>query len=168
MLIYRDIITKDEVLSDSFKITLVDDIVLEVETKYISLTEQNDFDIGANESAEEASESLESGSKNVIELVNNHNLCETSFDKKGFMSCIKVYMGKIKEHLQATNPDRIPAFQAGAQTFVKKVLAEFGEYAWYQGESQDPDAMPIACRFSEDGMQQKFYFWKDGLKEEKV
>jgi hypothetical protein len=32
----------------------------------------------------------------------------------------------------------------------------------------DSEAMVILCKFSEDGLQQQFYFWKHGLKEEKV
>lgn len=30
------------------------------------------------------------------------------------------------------------------------------------------DGMVILCKFAEDGMTQKFYFWRPGVKEEKV
>eukprot|EP01010_Urceolus_cornutus_P001296 NODE_1832_length_742_cov_2497.025974_g1426_i0.p2 GENE.NODE_1832_length_742_cov_2497.025974_g1426_i0~~NODE_1832_length_742_cov_2497.025974_g1426_i0.p2 ORF type:complete len:86 (-),score=20.33 NODE_1832_length_742_cov_2497.025974_g1426_i0:157-414(-) len=84
------------------------------------------------------------------------------------MAHIKAYMKKILEKLkEAGKTDEAAAFQAGAQTAVKKIIAEFDEYAFYQGESMNADGMLILCRFSEDGLSQTFSFWKDGLVEEK-
>ena len=38
----------------------------------------------------------------------------------------------------------------------------------YTGESMSAEGMDILCKFADDGLSQKFYFWKNGLKEEKV
>eukprot|EP00995_Heteronema_vittatum_P007283 NODE_2426_length_788_cov_944.763194_g1689_i0.p1 GENE.NODE_2426_length_788_cov_944.763194_g1689_i0~~NODE_2426_length_788_cov_944.763194_g1689_i0.p1 ORF type:complete len:169 (+),score=69.47 NODE_2426_length_788_cov_944.763194_g1689_i0:79-585(+) len=168
MYIYKDVFCGDEVLTDTYPMKELDDAVYEVEAKYVTISTENDFDIGANASAEEAEEGLESNSQQVINLVHFQRLVDTSFDKKGYMAAIKAYMKKVKEHLEAKKPERVAAFQAGAQTFVKKVLAEFDEYTFYMGESMDPESGIILCRFGEDGMTQKFYFFKDGLAEEKV
>eukprot|EP00906_Rhabdomonas_costata_P034362 RCo048357 len=168
MRIYKDLICGDELVTDAFPMKeLHDGAVLEVDAKYITVTAENDFNIGANASADgqDEGDALENQAQQVINLVHFNRLKETSIDKKSYMAHVKEYMGKVKAKVAA---DRQAAFQAGATAFVKKVLAEFDEYTFYQGESMDPESMTILCRFSEDGMSQKFYFWKDGMKEEKV
>lgn len=37
-------------------------------------------------------------------------------------------MKAVKEKLQEMNPDRVVAFEKGAQTFVKKLVANFKDY----------------------------------------
>jgi len=53
--------------------------------------------------------------------VNNYvdalSLVETTFDKKSYTSYIKGYMGKIKAHLEASNPDRVKPFMTGMCLF---------------------------------------------------
>lgn len=80
-----------------------------------------EVDIGANASAEEQQEALEDGATTVNNIVHSFRLQSTSFDKKSYMTYIKDYLKTIKAKLQETNPERIPAFEKGAQTFVKKV-----------------------------------------------
>lgn len=48
-------------------------------------------------------------------------------------------MKAIKGHLEKNNPERVAAFEKGAQTFAKKVVANFKDYEFYTGESMDPD-----------------------------
>lgn len=50
-------------------------------------------------------------------------------------------MKKVKEYLKANKPDEIEAFEKNAQTFVKKIVANFGDYEFLIGESMDPDGM---------------------------
>eukprot|EP01004_Peranema_trichophorum_P009614 NODE_8361_length_685_cov_89.578292_g7739_i0.p1 GENE.NODE_8361_length_685_cov_89.578292_g7739_i0~~NODE_8361_length_685_cov_89.578292_g7739_i0.p1 ORF type:complete len:171 (-),score=35.65 NODE_8361_length_685_cov_89.578292_g7739_i0:118-630(-) len=170
MRIFRDIVSGDELFSDSLPMKEIQDgAVFEVQAKYITISTENDFDIGANNSTEEAAEELESSSKQVINIVHFNRLVEAAgYDKKGYMSYIKGYMKAIKEHLEKTNPGRVADFQKSAAEYVKKVLANFDDYALYTGESMNGEAMLILCKFADDGMSQTFYFWKDGLKEEKV
>jgi hypothetical protein len=172
MRLFRDALCpSDELFTDAFPIKeIAEGAMYEVDAKYVSLSVENNFDIGANASADgqDESEPLEGGAKQVINLVHNCKLQETSYDKKSYMTSIKAYMGKVKELVQKNNPERVPAFQTAAQAWVKNILANFDEYSFYTGESMDNDAMVILCKFSEDGMSQKFYFWKDGLKEQKV
>lgn len=58
MLLYRDVISGDEMISDAFKITEIDDIAYEVDCRLIMVAPGADVDIGANASAEEAEEEL--------------------------------------------------------------------------------------------------------------
>lgn len=52
-------------------------------------------------------------------------------------------MKKVKEQLAAngSSEDEIKEFEKGAQTFAKRVVANFKDYEFLIGESMDPDAM---------------------------
>jgi hypothetical protein len=50
-------------------------------------------------------------------------------------------MKAVKAKLAETNPDRVAAFEKGAAAFAKKIVANFGDYEFYTGESMDPDGM---------------------------
>ncbi|XP_033474279.2 translationally-controlled tumor protein homolog [Epinephelus lanceolatus] len=169
MIIYRCIISNDEMFSDIYKIKVSDNgIFFEVEGKTTTRTE--DFDerlIGANASAEEVAEGTESSSVSGVDIVLNHNLHETGFDKKGFTAYIKEYMKAIKARLEETDPDRVKPFMAGAQDEVKKVLANFKNYQFFTGESMNPDGMVGLLDYREDGITPFMLFFKDGLVEEK-
>ena len=48
--------------------------------------------------------------------------------KKDFMIYIKGYFAKVKNHLAEKKPDRVDAFQKGAQDFVKNLVGKFEDY----------------------------------------
>ncbi len=93
----------------SFTRKVVDDIVYEVDGKLISVKE-GDVDIGdcpflrrwpfddlscnpspgANPSAEEQEESLESNEEKIINIIHSNRLSKTTFDKKSYLSYLKV------------------------------------------------------------------------------
>jgi len=168
MRVFKDTFSGDEMFSDSYTFKEVDGIVYEVEGKFLNKTLGGDsFDIGANASAEEANEEYETQTVRVINIIDAHRLQQTSFDKKSYLSYIKAYMKKLKTKLEAENPSRVEAFQAGAQSFVKTVVGNFSNYDFYTGENMDLDAMVVLLGYKEDGATPYLYFWKDGLNEEK-
>ncbi|KAJ3049908.1 hypothetical protein HK097_009100 [Rhizophlyctis rosea] len=167
MLLYRDVISGDEMISDAFKITEIDDIAYEVDSKMITIKE-GEVDIGANASAEEAEESLEDGAQTVNNVVHSFRLQSTSFDKKSYMVYIKGYMKALKKYLQENKPERVPVFEKGAAAFVKKILENIKDYEFYVGESMDPEGMVALLNYREDGVTPYFVLFKDGLKEEKL
>ncbi|KAL1931209.1 hypothetical protein VTP01DRAFT_10346 [Rhizomucor pusillus] len=167
MLLYRDIISGDELFSDAFPIKEVDDIAYEVDCQMITIKE-GEVDIGANPSAEGGEETIEEGVQTVNNVVHSAHLTETSFDKKSYMTYIKGYMKALKTKLQETNPERVPVFEAKATTLVKKILANFKDYEFYVGESMDPEGMVALLNYREDGITPYFTFFKDGLKQEKL
>ncbi|CAD6887801.1 unnamed protein product [Tilletia controversa] len=164
MLVYTDLITGDEMASDSFDLKLVDDIVFEVDSQLITLKE-GEVDIGGNPSAEEADEGVEDGSKTVNNFGNAFSLQPTSFDKKTYLTYLKGYMKEIKSKLPE---DRVPAFEKGAAAFAKKVVANFKDYEFFTGESMNPDGMVAMLNYREDGVTPYWILWKDGLKVTKV
>jgi len=170
MKIYKDLISGDELLSDSFPMVLLEDAVYEVQSKMTKKVESGNYDIGANASEEGAGddEGFESSEQTIDALVDASRLQLTQFDKKGYMAYIKTYMATLLTKLKDTNPDRVSAFQKGASAFVKKVLGDFNNYDFYTGESMTIEAMVVLKSYKEDGITPYFYFFKDGLLEEKV
>merc|ERR1712029_629272 len=141
MLLFTDVVTKDELLTDAYDPKEVDGVVYEVDCAMITIKD-GDVDIGANASAEEASEALEDGAQQVINAV--------------------------KTYLQENKPDQVEAFEKGAQAFAKKIVGNFKDYEFYTGESMDPDGMVVLLNYREDGTTPYLIYWKHGLKEEKI
>ncbi|GAW07117.1 translationally controlled tumor-associated [Lentinula edodes] len=168
MLLYSDVVSGDEMFSDAFPLKTVGDIVYEVDCSLITVKAGADVDIGANPSSEDADEALEDGATQVNNVVYSFRLQSTSFDKKSYLTYLKGYMKKIKNHLQAVNPDRVEPFEKDAAAFAKKVVANFKDYEFYTGEGMDPDGMVALLNYREDGVTPYFTFWKDGLKEVKL
>ncbi|KAJ3414771.1 Translationally-controlled tumor protein [Chytridiales sp. JEL 0842] len=169
MLLYRDVISDDEMCSDAFKIIEVDDIAYEVDCKMITIKD-GDVDIGANASAEgeDADAGVDDTAITVNNVVYSMRLTTTSFDKKSYMTYIKGYMKALKAHLAETNPDRVPVFEKKVAAFVKKILENFKDYEFYVGETMNPDAMVALLNYREDGITPYLTFFKDGLKIEKL
>ncbi|CAO0801627.1 unnamed protein product [Mucor circinelloides] len=168
MLLYKDILTGDELFSDAYPIKEIDDVAYEVDCKMITISEGN-IDIGANPSAEGGDDE---GADDSVQTVNNvvysFRLTPSSFDKKSYMGYIKGYMKALKAKLNETNPERVAIFEKNATTLVKKILGNFKDYEFYVGESMDPDGMVALLNYREDGVTPFFTFFKDGLKEEKL
>ncbi|OBZ70426.1 Translationally-controlled tumor [Grifola frondosa] len=143
----------------------VDDIVYEVDCQLITVKAGADVDIGTYHDQDEA---LEEGATQVNNIVYSFRLQSTSFDKKSYLTYLKGYMKAVKAKLQETKPDRVDAFEKGAQAFAKKLVANFKDYEFYTGESMNPDGMVALLNYREDGVTPYFTFWKDGLKEVKL
>ncbi|KAL8408794.1 hypothetical protein RB594_007288 [Gaeumannomyces avenae] len=170
MIIYKDIISDDELISDSFDTKLVDDIVYEADCAMITL-DAVQVDTGANASAEEADEALDDGPTKVNNVIHSFRLQSTSFDKKSYLTYLKGYLKTVKEKLkeQGKSDDEIKAFETGAQKWVKeKLLPSFKDFEFYTGEGMNPDAMVALLNYREDGVTPYFTFWKHGLSEMKV
>jgi len=95
MLVYKDVISGDELFSDSYPIQLCEDLYYEVEGKNISMS--NDIDealIGGNKAqeAQEEDEGVDASSTTGINVVMTHKLVETGFDKMTFKDWLKTYM----------------------------------------------------------------------------
>ncbi|EJD53586.1 translationally-controlled tumor protein [Auricularia subglabra TFB-10046 SS5] len=168
MLLYTDVLTGDEMVSDAYNLKEVDDVVYEVDCRTIIVKPGADVDIGANPSAEEQEEAVEDGAVTVNDVVYSFRLQSTSFDKKGYLAYLKAYMKAVKAKLQESNPERVEAFEKGAQTFAKKIVGNFKDFEFYTGESMNPDGMVALLNYREDGTTPYLVFWKDGLKEVKL
>ncbi|XP_017856263.1 PREDICTED: translationally-controlled tumor protein homolog [Drosophila arizonae] len=172
MRIYKDIITGDEMFTDTYKIKLVDEVIYEVYGKLISRTEGDIQLAGANPSAEEADEGTEVNVERGVDIVLNHRLAESfAFgDKKSYTVYLKEYMKKVLAKLQETAPDQVEIFKTNMNKAMKDILGRFKELQFFTGESMDVDGMVAMCEYRDiDGQSVPvFMFFKHGLEEEKV
>ncbi|GME83223.1 unnamed protein product [[Candida] boidinii] len=67
MIIFTDVISGDELLSDAYDVKLVDGVIYEADCQMVQVRQGADVDIGANPSEEDAEEEAEDG----VETVNN-------------------------------------------------------------------------------------------------
>ncbi|KAM0513548.1 hypothetical protein ACHAPE_007812 [Trichoderma viride] len=170
MLIFKDLITDDEIISDSYDLKEIDGIVYEADCAMITEGAVT-VDTGANASAEEADEGLEDAEVKVNNIVHSFRLQSTSFDKKGYLTYLKGYMKAVKAGLleKGAPAETITAFEKGAQTYVKeKLLPNFKDFEFYTGESMNPDGMVVLLNYREDGVTPYVIVWKHGVTEMKV
>lgn len=167
MIIYKDIISDDELLSDAYPVKEVDGVLYEVDCAMITIKD-GDVDIGANPSAEGGDDDLEEGARTVNNVVHGFNLQETAFDKKSYKQHMMEYMKAVKKHLTETNPDAVDTFMKGAQAQFKRILGSFDDFEFYTGESMNPEAMTVLLNYREDGVTPFLTVWKHGVKEYKI
>lgn len=167
MIIYKDIISGDELLSDAYDVKEVDGVIYEANCDLVKIGGDN-VDIGANPSAEDGEDDVEDGAEIVNNVVYSFRLQQTAFDKKSFLTYIKGYMKTIKKKLEETDPEAVPVFEKGAQAYVKKVVGSFKDWEFFTGESMDPDGMLVLLNYREDGTTPFVGIWKHGVVQEKI
>ncbi|CAI4217831.1 unnamed protein product [Parascedosporium putredinis] len=154
MIIYKDLLSGDEIISDSYDLKEVGGVIFEADCSMI--TEGNvSVDTGANASAEEAEEALDDQEVKVNDIVHSFRLQSTTFDKKSYLTYLKGYMKSVKNKLQENGADAsvIKEFETGAQKYVKEtLLPNFKDFEFFTGESMDPDAMIVLLNYREDGV----------------
>lgn len=138
----QDIITGDELISDSYNLKEIDGVVYEADCSKITIGGDT-VDIGANPSAEEAEESTEEGKQQVIDVVHSFRLNETSFDKKSYLSHLKGFMKEVKQKMKdnGASDEQVTEFEKGASGYAKKIVANFKDFEFLIGESMNPDGM---------------------------
>nr|ACI67204.1 Translationally-controlled tumor protein [Salmo salar]ADM15989.1 Translationally-controlled tumor protein [Salmo salar] len=155
MIIYKDIITGDELFTEVYKITEVcDGMLYEVQGKLTSRSEDVDGAlIGANASAEGGDEGSEASTVSGVDIVLNSKLQETSaYNKKAYQSYIKGYMKAVKAKLEEQGSKRVQAFMAGAPAAVKMILGNLDKYQFFTGESMNCDGAIGLLDYREDGV----------------
>ncbi len=170
MRVWKDIISGDEMVSDSYPMAEVfDKAGLEFKARFVSKKENDDCGIAANTEEGEEEAAADSKMITVIDIVDAMRLQEITLDKKSFMAYIKGYLKAVKEKLESSGKgDRVAGFQAGATAMVKELVSKWDEVQVFTGESGNWEAGLAYCYMKEqtdDGPT--FYFFQDGLKQEK-
>ncbi|XP_077987375.1 translationally-controlled tumor protein homolog [Glandiceps talaboti] len=172
MLVYKDVISGDEMFSDAYDIKEVDGCLYKVagnqKTEKLGVS---DAAIGGNKSAEggDEDETVEDASISGLDIVLNNRLVETQYTKAQYTTYIKKYMKDVKEYLMKNNPDRVDGFMTDVAPIVKSLLKKenFGKYQFYTGETMNQDGMVALLDWGEDENTPTFTFFKDGMLEEK-
>jgi len=171
---FADIFTDEEFMSDVYKTELAfEDAIMKVKSSYKAKDKVGEINVGNCNAfgggEEEEGGAEESGEEKVLDIQFNFNLMEYQMSKADFMTYIKGYLKKIKEHLTANKPDRVDKFMKGAQEFIKAIVGKYEEYTIYTGSKETLDG-GIALSFweVETDPGPMFYFFKDGLKDVKL
>jgi len=172
MIIFKDITTGAELLSDSFEPKEVDGILYEVDAAMITVGGES-YNTGANASEEEGDEGVEDSVAKVNNIIHTFQLQSIPLSKADYKGHIKTYIKRVKKHLddtKASDEDK-EAFKSKGQGFVMKVLKNFDDYEFYVGESgpsEGDDQMTVLLNYREDGVTPYFTYWKHGLESMKV
>ncbi|GAU90077.1 hypothetical protein RvY_02549 [Ramazzottius varieornatus] len=173
MKIYKDLLTGDEMFTDSYPMKLVDDCIYEVTGKHVTRKVGDIVLAGANPSAEEADEGTEDAAESGVDIVLNQRLSEIGFlqDKKQFQGWLKDYMKLLSKKLEEQSPDKVADFKKRIQPAVVKLMQRHGDFQFFTGESMNAaEGMVAMCEYRNIGGVDTpiMSFFKDGLIEEKV
>ena len=163
MKVWIDIFSGDEMVSDSYKMTLcMNDACLEVAAKYETKGNDN-IAIASDDVVDDDGEGV-----TVINIVEAHKLEECTLTQKDFMAIIKPYMKRVVAHLKENGKeDRVDGFKKGATEMIKFIVSKFDEMQIFTGAGFDTEA-GLAFSYTKDGESEPtFMFFNDGYKEEK-
>merc|ERR1712240_621173 len=171
MKLYRDYLTGDEMFVDTSKHEIISDAFYMVIGKHITMAGDDIQLEGANASAEEAAEEVDSTSVSGIDVVLHQRLQETSFgSKKDYMLYLKEYMKNLTKKLNEEGKTEAVAKLKSIQAPLLEILKNFKDLQFFTGESQDPDGMIVLLDYKEIDGEEKpvLYFPMYGLEELKL
>eukprot|EP00604_Paraphysomonas_vestita_P000951 CAMPEP_0174817668 /NCGR_PEP_ID=MMETSP1107-20130205/155_1 /TAXON_ID=36770 /ORGANISM="Paraphysomonas vestita, Strain GFlagA" /LENGTH=179 /DNA_ID=CAMNT_0016028593 /DNA_START=89 /DNA_END=628 /DNA_ORIENTATION=- len=178
MIVYRDIISGDEMLSDAFPLKPVVDENGEVIEGLMYCESRNitkgggDIDIGCGNSFGGATED-DAGVDDSVQTVNNvidsFQYTETQVGSAtDFKAWIKEYMNAVRQKLRDAGKEReqIQAFMGQAPNIAKFLLKNFKDLQFYLGPAFDPSTMVFSL-YAEGATTPNFYFIMGGYVQEK-
>ena len=128
MRLYKDVFSKEEILTDSFAITFAfNNCVGKIQSRYIVVGGDN-IDVGAGGAfggKGSDDEGVEDQRVKVLDVLDIFKYNEVSFDKKSFQNYFRTYIKKLKTYLEENNKDRVADFMAGATEAYKHINANF-------------------------------------------
>ncbi|TXG71726.1 hypothetical protein EZV62_000305 [Acer yangbiense] len=167
MLVYQDLLTGDELLSDSFPYKEIENGILwEVDGKWV-VQGAVDVDIGANPSAEGADEGegVDDQTVKVVDIVDTFRLQEQPpFDKKQFVGFIKKLIKSLTPKLDAEQQE---IFKKNIEGATKFLLSKLSDLQFFVGESMHDDACLVFAYYKEGATDPTFLYFAHALKEVK-
>ncbi|KAL7104933.1 hypothetical protein ACP275_07G013200 [Erythranthe tilingii] len=165
MLVYQDLLTGDELLSDSFPYKEIENGALwEVEGKWV-VKGSVDVDIGANPSAEGGGEDegVDDQAVKVVDIVDTFRLQEQPpFDKKQFVAYIKKYIKSLSAKLEGEQQEQFKKTIEGA---TKYLLGKIKDLQFFVGESMHDDSTLVFAYYKDGAADPTFLYFGHGLKE---
>ncbi|KAF2352839.1 Translationally controlled tumor protein [Trinorchestia longiramus] len=171
MKVFKDILTNDEMFTDTYPMEEIADAFYMVKGKNVTIGAEDIQIDGANPSAEETpDEGGDSTATSGVDVALYMRLQETGFpSKKDFLLYLKGYLKTLKEKLQESQPDAVDKLP-NIQKPLLEILKNFKDLQFFTGESMNPDGMIAIMDYKEiDGEERPvIYFPKYGLLEEKL
>jgi len=164
MKVFKDIISGDELCSDSYPHKLVmDDACLEVKARYVKKG-SDQIAIASDDIIEE-----DENAPTVVDIVDSFQLNEIQMTKKDFLEYIKGFLKAVSAKLEASGKaERVPGFKKGATELTKLIIAKFDEFQIYTGQSYNMEgALAFSYQKEQDDNGPTFLYFMDVLKEEK-
>ncbi|XP_062108656.1 translationally-controlled tumor protein homolog [Humulus lupulus] len=167
MLVYQDLLSGDELLSDSFPYKELENGCLwEVEGKWV-IQGAVDVDIGANPSAEgaDADEGVDDQSVKVVDIVDTFRLQEQPpFEKKQFVMWVKKYIKNLTPKLEGEKQEQ---FKKNIEGATKYLLPKLKDLQFFVGESMHDDGCLVFAYYKDGCADPTFLYFAHGLKEVK-
>ncbi|KAL2941076.1 Translationally-controlled tumor protein-like protein [Bienertia sinuspersici] len=166
MLLYQDLITGDELLSDVFRVKeLFDGCLWEVEGKWV-VSDTVAVDIGANPSAEGGEEEgVDDQAVKVVDIVHTFRLQEQPpYDKKLFVSWVKRYIKNLTAKLE---PEQAEEFKKNVEAATKFLMSKLKDLQFFVGESMQEDGAIVFAYYKDGATDPTFLYFAHGLKEVK-
>nr|QIB02116.1 translationally controlled tumor protein [Hevea brasiliensis] len=167
MLVYQDLLTGDELLSDSFPYKEIHNGILwEVEGKWV-VQGAVDVDIGANPSAEGADEDegVDDQAVKVDDIVGTFRLQEQpAFDKKQFVTYMKRFIKLLTPKL---DEEKQESFKKNIEGATKFLLSKLSDLQFFVGESMHDDGSLVFAYYREGATDPTFLYFAYALKEVK-
>ncbi|EFH60774.1 predicted protein [Arabidopsis lyrata subsp. lyrata] len=153
MLVYQDILTGDELLSDSFPYKEIENGMLwEVE--------------GKNPSAEEGGEDegVDDQAVKVVDIIDTFRLQEQpSFDKKQFVMFMKRYIKQLSPKLDSEKQE---LFKKHIESATKFLMSKLKDFQFFVGESMEGEEGSLVFAYYREGAADPtFLYLAYGLKE---
>merc|ERR1712018_135449 len=167
MYIFVDRISGDELFTDTFKYTITTEEnpgavgpgMYRVECKITTEKDEDNFDIGANASAEDGAEATDTVAASGLDCALASKLVKTEMSKVGYKGAIKEYMKALKENLEKQKPEVVDKFVSNAKKVVGTVIGnkKFSDYEFYTGSSMDPNGMIVICVWRNQKAETKYH-----------
>ncbi|XP_078439688.1 translationally-controlled tumor protein homolog [Wolffia australiana] len=165
MLVYRDLLTDDELLSDSFPYKEIENGMLwEVDGKWVTKS-PIEVDIAANPSAKgsDEEETVEDKAVKVVDIVDSFLLQEkTSFDKTQFRAYMEQYADKLASKLHGKKQDELKQRMDGAIKYIESRLEKMQIFV---GESMHENTSPVFAYCKEGATDPTFLYLAYALTE---
>ncbi|WCJ23487.1 hypothetical protein M5689_005509 [Euphorbia peplus] len=165
MLVYQDLLTGDELLSDSFPYREIENGMLwEVDGKWV-VQGAVDVDIGANPSAEGGGEDegVDDQAVKVVDIVDTFRLQEQPpFDKKQFVTYMKRFIKLITPKL---DEEKQESFKKSIEGATKFLLSKLSDLQFFVGESMHDDGCLVFAYYKDGAADPTFLYFSFALKE---
>ena len=166
-MVYQDLLTGAELLSDSFPYREIENGILwEVDGKWV-VQGAIDVDIGANPSAEGGGddEGVDDQAVKVVDIVDTFRLQEQPpFDKKQFVTFMKRYIKNLSAKLDAEKQEE---FKKNIEGATKYLLGKLKDLQFFVGESMHDDGGLVFAYYKDGATDPTFLYFSHGLKEVK-
>ncbi|XP_056690909.1 translationally-controlled tumor protein homolog [Spinacia oleracea] len=165
MIIYEDLISGDELLSDSYNSKeLFNGCLWEVQGKWVVKDSRIDVNIRANPSAEGGAEDDvvdDNHGVKVVDIVDNFRLQEKPpYDKKQFVAWVKGYIKNLIGKLEA---EKANEFKKNVEAATKFLMSKLKELQFFVGESKNDDGSMVMAYYKDGAIDPTFLYFAHGL-----